>query len=290
MSADSAPAQVRLDSRTALARALSAATYEILPFGRAEEPVLAHVPRTVGLTVTATEARGLGPTIDLAVRLAGHGYTVAPHLAARLVRDERELKDMVAQLGEGGVDGVFVVGGDAVRPAGPFPDALSLLEALDGHPFARVGIAGHPEGHGGIPRTVIDRALEEKAPHATHIVTQLCFDARTTAGWARGLPARGVGLPVMVGLPGVVSRQRLVRVTARLGLGPSARFLRKQQSLFWRFLLPGGYRPGRLAARLAPYLAEPGTGLSGLHLFTFNELAATEAWRRRLLERLGGAA
>jgi methylenetetrahydrofolate reductase (NADPH) len=30
--------------------------------------------------------------------------------------------------------------------------------------------------------------------------------------------------------------------------------------------------------------------VAGLHLFTFNQIAETERWRRRLLERLGTAA
>ncbi len=53
-----------------LASALRSATYEILPFKSAEEKVLAHVPRDVALTVTTTEAKGLDPTLDLAVRLS----------------------------------------------------------------------------------------------------------------------------------------------------------------------------------------------------------------------------
>jgi methylenetetrahydrofolate reductase (NADPH) len=81
-----------------------------------------------------------------------------------------------------------------------------------------------------------------------------------------------------------VSRQKLVRISAGLGLGQSARFLRKQHHLLWRLLLPGGYRPTRLARRLA---AEPTVGnIRGLHIFTFNELHGTELWRRRMLSEL----
>jgi methylenetetrahydrofolate reductase (NADPH) len=275
--------------REALAHALRTVGYEILPFRSTEEAVLAHVPRTVPLTITTTEAKGLAPTLDLARRLAGHGYDVAPHLAARLVRDRQQLADIVAQLRDAGIDGVFVIAGDAAEPVGGFPDSLSLLEALDaaGHHFRRIGIAGYPEGHGDIDQELIDRAIEAKARYATHVVTQLCFDAGTTTAWARRLRGRGVDLPVRVGLPGVVNRQKLMRISAGLGLGQSARFLRKQQSLLWRFFLPGGYRPDRLVERLARRLPEPGNGLQGFHLFTFNELERTESWRRAMLARAG---
>jgi len=274
--------------RAQLAAALRDATYEVLPFRSAEEKVLAHVPTDVALTVTTTEAKGLGPTTDLAVRLTAAGYRAAPHLAARLVRDRAHLADLVAELREAGVDRVFVIGGDAAEPAGEFTDALGVLQALDemGRPFSTVGIGGYPEGHGSIADELIERALEAKAEHATQVITQLCFDAGTTVAWARTAHRRGVALPVRVGIPGAISRQKLIRVSAGLGLGQSARFLKKQQNMFWRFFLPGGYSPDKLIQRLTPAFGQPGSGLEGLHVFTFNELDTTEAWRQRWLERL----
>lgn len=274
--------------REALAQALRGTSYEILPFRNTEAAVLAHVPRDVRLTITTTEAKGLSPTVDLAARLAGHGYSVAPHLAARQVRDDSHLADLMAQLREAGVDGVFVVGGDAPQPAGRFAEAGTLLEALEdaGHSFQHVGIGGYPEGHARIDDDALQRALVAKAPRATHLITQLCFDAATTSAWARRVAQSGIGLPIRVGLPGVVSRKKLVRISAGLGLGQSARFLAKQQSMLWRFFLPGGYRPDRLLDRLARDLGRPGNPIEGFHLFTFNELEKTEVWRRRLLARV----
>jgi methylenetetrahydrofolate reductase (NADPH) len=131
--------------------------------------------------------------------------------------------------------------------------------------------------------------VELKAKYATHVVTQLCFDAGTTTAWARKLKQRGVELPIYAGIPGAVSRQKLIRISAGLGLGQSARFLKKQQNMLWRFFLPGGYSPNKLFEGLAPRIAEAETNLAGFHLFTFNELEKTEAWRRRLQARLGNS-
>ena len=273
---------------TDLARALRNVSYEVIPLKRTEETVLAHVPRDVPLTVATTHADGPEPSVDLAARLAGHGYSVAPHLAARQIRDAAHLSDLVARLRDTGVDSAFVIGGDAPEPAGRFGEALALLEALDdiGHPFQRIGIAGYPEGHALIERDLLEKALVRKAPYATHVITQICFDADATVDWARHVTRQGVALPIRVGLPGAVSRQKLVRISAHLGLGQSARFLLKQQSMFWRFFLPGGYHPGRLTRRLAPHLQRPDAHLDGLHFFTFNEVAKTEAWRRSMLNRI----
>jgi methylenetetrahydrofolate reductase (NADPH) len=271
-----------------LARALQNASYEVLPLRNAEESVATHVPLGVPLTVTSTEAKGLDPTVELAERLAGHGYSVAPHLAARLIRDRAHLSDVVARLRAADVDSVFVVAGDAAEPAGAFPDSLALLEALEaaGHPFADVGIGGYPEGHGHISAELIERALERKAPHATHVITQLCFHSATTTGWARQVKEAGVDLPIRIGLPGAVTRHRLVRVSAGLGLGQSARFLSRQHSMFWRFFLPGGYRPDRLLVQLSPALVRADANVEGFHFFTFNEVERTEAWRQAWLRRL----
>jgi methylenetetrahydrofolate reductase (NADPH) len=278
----------RQRSRAVLERLLRDASYEILPLRGAEDSVVEHVPRNVPLTVTVTEAKGLEPTLELAERLSGHGYTATPHLAARLVRDRRQLTEIVGRLHAARVNSAFVIGGDAAEPAGAFPDALSLLEELEtgGHHFEDVGIGGYPEGHGHISAELIERALERKAPHATRIITQLCFHPARTTAWAREVALRGVDLPIRIGLPGAVTRQKLVRISAGLGLGPSARFLAKQHSMLWRFFLPHGYRPDRLIEGIAPALGSPENHLQGFHLFTFNEVARTEAWRQGRLARL----
>src|SRR5207249_3128351 len=132
-------------------------------------------PIDLPLTISTSHARGPEPTFELAVRLAGHGYSVTPHLAAHQVRDTTHLSDLVARLAAAGVDRLFVIGGDAPEPAGPFGDALALLVALEdlGHPFRSIGIAGYPEGHAKIETQLLDKALSKKAPYATHVITQI---------------------------------------------------------------------------------------------------------------------
>lgn len=77
-------------------------------------------------------------------------------------------------------------------------------------------------------------------------------------------------------------------MATKIGVGESTRFLTKHPSWFLRFATPGGYAPERLLTRAGEALAAPASGVAGLHLFTFNQIAETEAWRRALLERLGG--
>ncbi|GHE80303.1 methylenetetrahydrofolate reductase [Amycolatopsis deserti] len=260
-------------------------SYEVMPFKNTERDVVEHVPVTIPLTVTVTEAKGIDHTLNLTEKLLGHGYRVSPHLPARQFTDDQHVADVVARLSDAGVKSVFVVGGDAPEPAGKFVDAFSLLRSMEaaGHPFQQVGIGGYPEGHGSIPQDAIDLALKQKAPMATRILTQICFDAGTTSRWAAAVAASGIDLPIFVGMPGPVNRQKLMRISAGIGLGQSARFLQKQQSLFWRFLLPGGYNPTKLVKRLGAEAPRTANNIGGLHIFTFNELRKTEIWRQELL-------
>jgi methylenetetrahydrofolate reductase (NADPH) len=277
---------------SAVEHALRRASYEVLPLRNAEQAILASVPVDVPLSVTMTARKGVDGTIDLTERLAAHGYSVTPHLAARMFRDNAHLADTAARLADQAIDSIFVIGGDSPEPAGAFTDALALLEQLAtaGHSFRSIGVGGYPEGHAHIGDDQVDRALENKARHATQIVTQMCFRGATTAAWARQVKGKGVDLPIRIGLPGAVTRQKLARISANIGLGQSARFLVKQNSLLWRFFLPGGYQPDRLINALAPTLGGTDHTLAGFHFFTFNEVARTEAWRQAWLARLQQAA
>jgi methylenetetrahydrofolate reductase (NADPH) len=272
----------------AVARLLERSRYEVLPLDGIEEQVLAHVPVDVTMTVTASPTKGLEPTFELADRLVGHGYEVVPHLSARLTRDVRHLADHIERLRGMGIREVFVVAGDPPEPHGEFDGAASLLEALDtlDHPFERIGITGYPESHPLIDDETTIAAMFEKARHASYIASQVCFDPAVTAQWIENVWARGTKLPIYVGVPGAVSRAKLLRVSARIGIGDSLRFLRKNGSFATRFLR-GGFSPDALVDGLGAVVESE--KVAGFHVFTFNDLEDTERWRQERLERIASA-
>ncbi|SBT94394.1 methylenetetrahydrofolate reductase (NADPH) [Streptomyces sp. DI166] len=269
---------------------LHSVRYEVLPAKATEEKVLAHVPRDVVVTVTASPVKGLEPTLALTTRLAGHGYRVVPHVPARLLRDDAHLKEVAGRLREAGVDDVFLPAGDADPPAGDFHGALPVLRRLGelGSPFARVGVTGYPESHPIIDDDITVQAMWDKREHATYIVSNLCFDPRVLGEWLVRIRRRQVELPVHVGVAGPVQRAKLLAMATKIGVGESTRFLTRHPSWFLRFAAPGGYAPERLLTRARDALTAPSSGVAGLHLFTFNQIAETERWRRALLDRLGG--
>jgi methylenetetrahydrofolate reductase (NADPH) len=266
---------------------LQGARYEVLPTATAEDKILQHVPVEQTVTVTASPSKGLEVTIDLAERLTGHGYTAVPHIAARMVRDRAELAEIVERLNGKGITKVFVPGGDADPPGG-YPDALSLLEDLKemGHGFDQVGIAGYPESHPTISDDLTIQSMWDKRKFATHVVSNLTFDPKVVNTWVTRMRGRGITMPLLLGVPGPVERAKLLAMATRIGVGESTKFLNKNKGLFARLAAPGGFTGERFLEKCAPTLSAPEALVQGLHVYTFNQIAETEAWRRDLLKRL----
>lgn len=275
-------------SRRALIAFLRAPRYEILPTDDIEERVVAIVPRDVTITVTASPRKGIEATVSLAERLAGRGYQVVPHISARLIRDETHLREVLERVNAIGRHEIFVVAGDAKEPAGEFPDSVSLLSALMSRPHGlrEIGVTGYPERHSFIDDDLTIQAMWDKRRIATYIVSNLCFDPRVVKKWVARVRRRGVPLPIHIGLAGVSDPAKLLRISTRIGVVDSARFLRGHSNWFLRMVQPGGYDPSRFTTGLLPDLAAPARNVAGLHVFTFNEIEPTERWRQETLAQL----
>ncbi len=273
--------------RDALARLLAAPTFELIPLKTSMEQA-AHLPPGGTVSVTASPAKGIEATITLCEELQAAGFRAVPHLSARMVRDRAHLADLVAWLEGAGVDRAFVVGGDAKEP-GDFPDGLSLLREMAeiGHPLSEIGIPAYPQGHAFIADGPLLAALRAKAEFASYMTTQLCFDPDAIGSWIAARRAEGIRLPVHVGVPGVAEPQKLLAISARIGVADTHRFLVKNVRFVTRLVRSGGfYRPDALLAGLAPFLADPAVGIVDLHMYTFNAVEGLESWRRAYLERL----
>jgi methylenetetrahydrofolate reductase (NADPH) len=279
--------RAKTSATATMVRLLERARYEVLPTSSIEDTVLEHVGTDLHVTVTASPSKGLEATLDLAERLTKHGYTAIPHLAARMVRDRAELEEIAARLTSQGIDRVFVPGGDA-DPPGAYPDALSLLEDIKaiGGPFSHIGITGYPESHPTISDDVTIQAMWDKRRYATHVVSNLTFDPEVLATWVQRMRKRGITMPLLLGVPGPVDRTKLLSMATKIGVGESTRFLAKHKGTFARLAAPGGFTGERFLEKVAPALSPPEMLVEGLHVFTFNQVAATEAWRRSLLEQL----
>jgi methylenetetrahydrofolate reductase (NADPH) len=243
------------------------ARFEVLPFAGIEEEA-AKLPRPIRLAVTCSPVHGPDRGVEVATELCGSGHSVTVHVAARMVRDREHLDALLAGMADACVDDLFLIGGDAERPLGDYASAVDLLPIIAEHPQrpATIGIAGYPEGHPRVADDDLERALREKSRLADYVVTQMCFDAEALQRWIE----RHGELPVFVGMPGRVTRRKLLRMSARIGVGPSVDFLRKQRGL--RRLLSPRSTVDRLYAEIERL------DVAGFQFFTFNELADTWEW------------
>ncbi len=271
---------------------LSEPRFELMPFDSFGEQ-MEHLPAGATIAITTSPTLGLDATLEWTEKGAAAGYEIVPHIAARYVRDREHLVDIVEVLSEAGVTDLFVPGGDREEPAGEFESAYELLVALDelDHPFEEIGITGYPEGHDFLSDETLAESMAKKEPYATYIVTQLCYDPEAVVEWVGEIRDRGVELPVEVGIPGVLSYQRLIGISQKVGVGDSIQFLRKTTGIvgFVKQLIGsrGVYTPDELIEGLAPYVNDPEYDITGVHIYTFNQVPDTESWREGALgERL----
>ncbi len=272
-------------ARTALQAALADPIFELLPLKNLPDQV-PELPAGARVSVTASPAKGIDATLDWAARLQADGFRAIPHLSARMIPDRAKLAELLERARAAGLTHAFVVGGDADEP-GEYLDGLSLLQAMAelGHPFTTIGCPAYPQGHPDIPDAALASALRDKAPFVAHVTTQMDFDTAAIASFVRGLRAEGFGPDVVVGVPGVADPQKLLSIAARIGVKDAKRFLVKNLRFVTGLAKSGGfYKPTGFVEGIAPLLAEREARVTGFHLYTFNAVGATEAWRQSMLD------
>jgi methylenetetrahydrofolate reductase (NADPH) len=171
--------------------------------------------------------------IAAAALLRKAGLEPVVHIAARRMQSAADLQNLLASLhGEADVRRLLVIGGD-VDAAGPFPDALAVIQKgrLREAGIAEIGIGAYPEGHSRIPAGRLEAALDEKIAAAAahglgvHIVSQFSFSPERILAWLRKLRACGITRPVKVGMAGPTSMPALLRYARRCGVNASLRGL-----------------------------------------------------------------
>ncbi|MFV8182213.1 methylenetetrahydrofolate reductase [Streptomyces sp. AF1B] len=255
---------------------------EVIPLKGAEEKV-ALVPAGTTVSITCSPRFGLSRTLDHVAAARRSGHRVVPHLAARMVEDRRHLRDFVRKVNDLGVDELFVIGGDGEEPVGAFTEAADILRELGefDHELSRIGVGCYPEGHPKISDEVLFDALRRKQQHAHYMVSQLCFDAHALAGWLRSVRARGVTLPLRIGVAAPLQIRKLIELSIKIGVGRSVRFLSKQHGLVGNLLLGRSYEPLDFLLALQQEMSLTEFTVEGLHLFSFNQVQTTLEWLSR---------
>jgi len=221
--------------------------------------------------------------VSLAQRLRHAGLNPVPHIAARELASESVAAEFLARLREeAAVTRALVIAGDSPARTGPFESSLSLMRTglLQAHGIRSIGVAGYPEGHRKIGTAALDQAMDGKIDYAGRegidlfIVSQFCFDGQAILDWIERLRARGVVLPVRVGVAGPATVRTLLGYGMRCGIGNSIRALGSDAISLTRLLAQRG--PEKIIRRIAQ--SQVRLGIAGLHFFAFGGFAQSARW------------
>ena len=267
-------------SKNAAFSLLQRAKIEVIPM-KGVEAQLAHLPKDARVSVTCSPTKGISATLELTKQVIDYvgPSKISPHISARLLESQSQLKSILEQLKAHGIKGLFIVGGDAQEPAGPYTCAYDLVRVVkDLDASFELGITAYPEGHPSISKEVLMQDLQRKAPYASYMATQMCFDAGAIKSWLEEVRQTGVTLPVQIGIPGVMDLMKLVQISGRIGVGDSLRFLTKHTATV--FKLMSGYKPDALIEELSPLVNDSLYNIDTFHIYTFNQVEKTEQWRK----------
>lgn len=224
--------------------------------------------------------------VAAARRLKMLGYEPVPHLAARRIATEDELERRIAAYTQdAGVADILVIGGGLSRPAGIFDSTLAVLETgvLERYGIERIGIAGHPEGTPDFSDVVaveilrMKQAFGERTGANVRIVTQFGFDPQKAIGWAEGLAAQGIDLPVHLGVAGPARLTTLIRYAAMCGVGNSIDFLKRQARSLTG--LATNQSPEIVVGPIEDHWRnQPAPAIRQIHVFPFGGIAKASEW------------
>ena len=209
-----------------------------------------------------------------------------PHVGARHLESAEQLRRLAEGLSDVGVDRILIIAGDRDKPAGPYDSSLSVMQTgvFQRARISRMAVGGFPEGNPHIPDTILNEALAAKVSFARSeglqlsIITQFCFKAEPVIEWVRGVRARGIDIPIRVGLAGPASLLTLMRYAVRCGIGNSLHMLTENPS-FAKVLVERGPEPliRGLAASIGEGDGRP-LGIAGLHFYVFGGFRKTIDW------------
>lgn len=265
-------------------------TIEVVPMKNLETG-RSHLPAGSTLSVTCSPAKGIEETQRLTEQFLEEGFDPIPHFAARMVRDRSHTEELAAWCRSLELSRVFLVGGDADPPGGYFDAVKFLGDFLStDHGLSSIGVTAYPDHHAFISDDKLHAALHAKqqllneAGVAGWCSTQMCFDAEVIEAWIRDERSKGLTLPIHLGVSGVIDKAKLMTMGMRIGLGQSLGYLKKNRAAIAKMMTSTAYDPNDLLLPLSEANYE--LGIEAVHMYTFNQIEATEAWRN---ETLAGA-
>jgi methylenetetrahydrofolate reductase (NADPH) len=266
---------------------LSSASVEVSSRGHQLDELRHHFSPGIDVTITFLPGDSYQRNVATASALRRSGFNPVLHIAAREMPSREALDDFLARArGEAEATRIVLIAGDVARALGPFKSSLDvcLSGMIEAHGVQTVSVAGHPEGHPHLDPEEALAALAAKRDWGRrsgvriNAISQFCFESGPILAWMQALNARGLDIPVHVGLAGPATPPTLLRFALRCGVGNSLKSLRDHIGRFGRLMNDAGPDDVVLGLRAAPV---PAMKLfAGFHIFPFGGLRKTSEWLR----------
>ena len=251
------------------------------------------IPKDTLLYIAHIEGTPLDDMIDTARRLRSEGFSVMPHIPARIVLNDRHLEEIVKRYRyDADVSKALLLAGGIKVPHGDYNSSLQMLNSgiFDRIGFTDLHVAGHPEGNKDIDRNggtkIVDKALidKQRVNNMTNaniaIVTQFTFESIAIVKWLQHIRQIGIDLPVHIGIAGPTRLQTLVKFAIACGVGPSIRVLHKHARNVSKLLQP--FEPTELVHELDGYIGKNEfSQVAGLHIFPLGGIRSSAEWIQR---------
>ena len=270
---------------------ISGYSIEVIPRSAAKiESFTEVLPKDTRVYIAHIQNEDIDAMIATAKRLNDEGFTVMPHIPARMIKNKAMLHDWISMYqNEAGVDEALLLAGGSTKPIGSLDSSIQLIESglFDKAGFKRLHIAGHPEGckdidpDGGIKN--VSEALSWKQEFSKRtdasmaIATQFCFEADVVKQWADNIKKDGIDIPIHIGIAGPAKLQTLLKFSVECGIGASMKVLTKRAKDLTKLLLP--YEPTKILQDLSDYKSkDPNLNIEKVHFFPSGGIKKTVDW------------
>ena len=220
------------------------------------------LPALKDVYITLLPGGDFKQTADQAEKLVKKGFNPIPHIPARSIESEVQLKEYISRCKDGGTKQVLVIGGSR-EPIGDFDSSIQLLETGYFEDM-KIGIAGHPEGSPDISDSELEKAMNEKKPYADYIVTQWLLDPQPILDFISKQT-----VPVHVGITGPLKITSLIKFANIVGAKNSLNFLKSNFSKALDLMKPKD--PNDLIGKVKSHT-------DNFHIYTFGGLKETNKW------------
>ena len=275
---------------------ISGYSIEVIPKTVAKTESFGDIlPKSTRVYLAHLQDADITEMVPAAKKLNDEGFTVMPHIPARVIKNKAMLGDWLSMYqNEAGVDEALLIAGGSPKPIGDYDSSIKLIESglFDLAGFKRLHIAGHPEGNKDIDPDGeiknVSEALSWKQEFSKRtdaemaIATQFCFDANVVKKWMDDIKDDGIDIPIHIGIAGPAKLQTILKFSIEGGIGSSMKVLTKRAKDITKLLLP--YEPTQVLRDLAEYKAkDPKFNIEQVHFFPFGGIKQTSDWVREVL-------